>query len=856
MSDLDAALDALQLGHFLPKLRQLGVDNLSQVAHLLTSDLAEVGLNRVQIRQLQKLAGSSGAILKESPSSDASTPPWSERTKFFPPPREGPFQMSPRRKSDAGAEAAAAAAAVAAARRASHDGIYKPVLEGSPQMTEMNAQEKLLLKQLGQRFQLASERTAAIVWDAPAMMHLQGEELRELDMADDFSEAFPEKMMGAPSAISAAPDDGDVPATFYRLDFGDSPSVQQQMPEALRKRLENRKEQLVQQKKTQEKGPEKGDKNDRFDKKEAGPTAVATPTAAVAAPAARSSRSRGDEIPTVPPLNLESSPAKVRSSSIGLTARRTSREDGAKRQGSSPTDKPNDGKVTNQGQGRKAEEGGRQMFDKNTLRMMHREVFKGAIGRYQQRMLEWLERGQSAALSARTPRRRAKSVQVFVRVRPIFDRDIEKGDFDVISVVPGQLVLHSCHFEADLKSPFISHHSFQFDQTFGHTASNKRVYKHAAAEIVQAACDGGVGTIFMFGQTGSGKTHTMCAIEEMATQEVFAQLPMEEDDDPMIGIQFLELRGDKCFDLLANTKGRDFPELRLREHQGTYRAEGAMELYPRDTDDMRVVLETGHVRRKTSATGANAVSSRSHAVCIIRLFKTGGMLVLVDCAGSERKKDSMYHTKERQQESAEINTSLSSLKDCIRSLSSQPKVPSHVYRTSSLTKVLADAFICGDRGRLAVICTASPCATDTEHTISTLRLGATLAGFADTEEKEPLMDLLREHRGPPETHPNQWNPDQVRAWIAEVQNGDFAEILGSLPSNTTGQMLVRFTESRCVQLCGGNARRGQLFFKLLHNVMQRVDASRRQCVKGHSMLRSTSADRYGGGLQPQKASQL
>ena len=29
-----------------------------QVAHLLTSDLAEVGLTRVQTRQLQKLAGS------------------------------------------------------------------------------------------------------------------------------------------------------------------------------------------------------------------------------------------------------------------------------------------------------------------------------------------------------------------------------------------------------------------------------------------------------------------------------------------------------------------------------------------------------------------------------------------------------------------------------------------------------------------------------------------------------------------------------------------------------------------------------------------------------------------------------
>ena len=36
-----------------------------------------------------------------------------------------------------------------------------------------------------------------------------------------------------------------------------------------------------------------------------------------------------------------------------------------------------------------------------------------------------------------------------------------------------------------------------------------RVYKHSAAEIVQGACEGGIGTIFMFGQTGSGKTHTM-----------------------------------------------------------------------------------------------------------------------------------------------------------------------------------------------------------------------------------------------------------------------------------------------------------------------------------------------------------
>ncbi|CAK9041237.1 unnamed protein product, partial [Durusdinium trenchii] len=764
MSDLEAALESLQLATFLPKLRQLGVDNLSQVADLLTSDLAEVGLTRVQTRQLQKLARERGVGVnsdpKESPNSSDDTPGAPE-LPFRPAPRaQGPFQMSPRgRPSDA-----------EDANEAQEVHIYKPALEGSPQMTEMNAQEKLLLKQLGQRFQLASERkAAAIVWDAPAMRHLNGEALEILDPEHELSEGLSANPLASTSAVVPIVPNSpeEVPATFYRLDFGDSPSVQQQMPEALRKRLENRKEQREREQK----------KSEKVDKK--------TESASGSTPSGRRPRP-GEEaiVPLVPTLPLETSPTK-RSSSIGGTSRRASyREDKHERHEKKSKEK--------------SEEGGRQMFDKNTLRMMHRELFQGAIGRYQQRMLQWVDRGPSA-LTARTPRRRARSVQVFVRVRPIFDRDMEKGDFDVISVVPGHLVLHSCHFEADLKSPFISHHSFQFDHVFGHTASNKRVYKHAAAEIVQVACEGGIGTIFMFGQTGSGKTHTMCAIEEMATLEVFANISPEDSDDPVIGIQFLELRGDKCFDLLANTKGRDFPELRLREHGGTYRAEGAMELYPRDNEDMRVVLETGHARRKTSATGANAVSSRSHAVCIIRLFQTAGMLVLVDCAGSERKKDSMYHTKERQQESAEINTSLSSLKDCIRALSSQQKVPSHVYRTSSLTKVLADAFICGDRGRLAVICTASPCATDTEHSISTLRLGAALAGFSDTEEKEPLVDLLREHRGQPEVHPSQWNPEQVRAWIAELK-GDFAEVLNGLPSNTTGQMLVRFTESRCVQL--------------------------------------------------------
>jgi len=234
------------------------------------------------------------------------------------------------------------------------------------------------------------------------------------------------------------------------------------------------------------------------------------------------------------------------------------------------------------------------------------------------------------------------------------------------------------------------------------------------------------------------------------------------------------------------------------------------------------------------------VSSRSHSVCSIRLEASGGQLLLVDCAGTERKKDSMYHSKERQQEGAEINASLHALKECIRHLTTEHKVPSHAYRASSLTKVLAEAFMRGGPGgaagrsphasatTLAVICTASPCATDTEHTVATLRMGQGLGGRgSEREEKQVLTDFMQKR--PRLLHPKQWTPEQVVEWLGRVQGGQFQDIM--LPANFTGHMLVRLTEARCSQLCGGggdgSARRGRALYDALHQEIQRVDVSRK-----------------------------
>lgn len=208
-------------------------------------------------------------------------------------------------------------------------------------------------------------------------------------------------------------------------------------------------------------------------------------------------------------------------------------------------------------------------------------------------------------------------------------------------------------------------------------------------------------------------------------------------------------------------------------------------------------------------------------MCTLTIFQTRGKLTLVDCAGTERRKDSMHHSKERQQEGAEINASLHALKECIRHLSTSHHVPSHVYRGSSLTKVLAGAFTNSGERRLAVLCTVSPAATDTEHTLATLRTGLAITGGSEREEKEVLSGELRASR-PREVHPRNWTPEQVRTWVGTAGGGQFRSVGDSLPSNFTGQMLVRLTESRWIQLCHGDDRRGRLLSDLLRNEIQRI----------------------------------
>ena len=154
-------------------------------------------------------------------------------------------------------------------------------------------------------------------------------------------------------------------------------------------------------------------------------------------------------------------------------------------------------------------------------------------------------------------------------------------------------------------------------------------------------------------------------------------------------------------------------------------------------DLLRSSLRRAFASRRTEATGANKSSSRSHAVVMLRP-PSAGLLLLVDCAGSEWASDSSEHSAARRREGAEINASLHALKQCVRKHGERTRNGrAHVpYRESLLTRILAPVFECAD-ARLAVIGCVSPGACDAEHSIATLRTVAQLAA----------IDGARVHRG-------------------------------------------------------------------------------------------------------------
>ena len=399
-------------------------------------------------------------------------------------------------------------------------------------------------------------------------------------------------------------------------------------------------------------------------------------------------------------------------------------------------------------------------LDKRTARRQYKEAFSRAIGGYRAAALQrYEEHGDHEDVLGSA----ARPVQVFIRKRPIFPRELKASEFDVVSCGPDgrSCTVHDARMHADMRRRFVVHHEFRFDRVFNARATNALVFQEAADSLVDAAIEGNFTTCMMYGQTGSGKTYTMSALYEQASVALFQRL-QQQQQEYTVSVSFVEIAGDACHDLM--NRFTDAPLLTSKD--GLVWPYPVVEITVKSAADLIAFVKFGAGVRTTEATGVHDASSRSHAVLRIYVRKKSstangsrgksrarrvaeatqrlgsrahmsgsmamnfddvpvgpenfeGVLSLVDLAGSEKNIDSMYHSAQRRKEGAQINASLMALKSCIRARAAG-KNRSHVYRKSKLTMALKGSFIL-PTARTVIIATVSPSSKDTEHSLNTLK---------------------------------------------------------------------------------------------------------------------------------------
>lgn len=146
-------------------------------------------------------------------------------------------------------------------------------------------------------------------------------------------------------------------------------------------------------------------------------------------------------------------------------------------------------------------------------------------------------------------------------------------------------------------------------------------------------------------------------------------------------------------------------------------------------------------QRCVGATGANADSSRSHAILQIALKspnqKVHGKISFIDLAGAERAGDVQNNDRQTRMEGAEINTSLLALKECIRAM--EMDKPHKKFRESKLTLILRDSFIKDSKTVMIACC--SPTDKSCENTLNTLRYADRVKSFSSgvSNNKVPVI---------------------------------------------------------------------------------------------------------------------
>ena len=231
---------------------------------------------------------------------------------------------------------------------------------------------------------------------------------------------------------------------------------------------------------------------------------------------------------------------------------------------------------------------------------------------------------------------------------------------------------------------------------------------------------------------------------------------------------------------------------------------GVMEQKPPSAEELVALIEKGMSFRKSAATLKNDASSRTHAICRIRIANKefpeipDGFLFLVDLAGNEAATDSKDHNQARMKETKEINLSLATLKDCIRGralwgATQKGTKGIHIpYRNAVLTKVLKHVFDIKDERacKTAVLACATPSVVDCGPTKNTFRYAEILR--IPVPKPKPIIPMVNT--------PSTWSNKNLRKWIDE-KSGDPPISSRILAPSENGVELCKLPKGEFIARC-------------------------------------------------------
>jgi len=209
---------------------------------------------------------------------------------------------------------------------------------------------------------------------------------------------------------------------------------------------------------------------------------------------------------------------------------------------------------------------------------------------------------------------------VAVRVRPLWDKEVEAGDYNTVQVVEGKMVVVlDPWYDADHNPNRAKEKRYAFDVVFDEKVGQEEVYQRTARGLVGGVLDGYNSSVFAYGATGAGKTFTMLGSLEHpgvmvnTLHDLFEMMKDAKLQDAKfkVTLSYMEIYNELIKDLLQPMS----VDLKLNEDpvRGMV-VQGITEYGADSADEILELLHRGNMHRAVEPTAANQVSSRSHAV--------------------------------------------------------------------------------------------------------------------------------------------------------------------------------------------------------------------------------------------------